>query len=117
MAGGFSAMKMGRQHSNIKSGASAFGSAGALYGVGLLVLAAARSLIALLAALRATHVASIAAVLLACISRAAISGKFNVFVGFGVFGCPLLVLLYFFVYILFAAIGHIVIIACGNGIY
>ena len=38
MAGGFSAMKMGRQHSNIKSGASAFGAAGALYGVGLLVL-------------------------------------------------------------------------------
>ena len=73
-------MKTERQYSNIKSGASAFGAAGALYGVGLLVLATARSLMALLAALRATHVASIAAVLLACISRAAISGKFNVFV-------------------------------------
>ena len=116
MAGGFSAMKMGRQHSNIKSGASAFGSAGALYGVGLLVLAAARSLIALLAALRATHVASIAAVLLACVSQAAISGKFNVFVGFEVFGCPLLVLLYFFAYILLVTIGHNTVVTCGNGI-
>ena len=117
MVGRFTAMKTERQYSNIKADGFALGAAGALYGVGLLVLAAARSLMTLLTALRATHVASIAAVLLACISRAAISGKFNVFVGFGVFGCPLLVLLYFFVYILFVAIGHIVIIACGNGIY
>ena len=87
-----------------------------MYGVGLLVLATARSLMALLAALRATHVASIAAVLLACINRAAISDKFNVFVGFGVFGCPLLVLLYFFVYILFATIEHNTVVTCGNGI-
>lgn len=116
MVGRFTAMKTERQYSNIKSGASAFGSAGALYGVGLLVLAAARSLMALLAALRATHVASIAAVLLACVSRAAISGKFNVFVGFGVFLCPLLVLLYFLVYILLATIGHNTVVTCGDGI-
>lgn len=54
MVGRFTAMKTERQHSNIKTGASAFGAAGTLYDVGLLVLTAVRSLMALLAALRAT---------------------------------------------------------------
>ena len=53
MVGRFTAMKTERQYSNIKADGFALGAAGALYGVGLLALAAARSLMALFAAFRA----------------------------------------------------------------